>query len=165
MKSSRRHDSLIPLSREHHYALMFCLRVHRGVKDRRDDLTWLRRKADDAAQLFTMDLTPHFRAEEEILFPAMKNFEGATDLISDLLDDHRSIENLIEGLRNADDSSLADALNRFADTLEAHIRREERELFPIFESQAGRELERVIEIEITKMIGEALQPRDPELLK
>lgn len=165
MKSSRRHPSLIPLSREHHYALMLCLQIHRGVADHRDDLSWLRQKASSAVDFFASDLVQHFKAEEDILFPSMKDFDGASPIISELLADHRKIESMVEEFSSIDDNTLADRLHQFADVLEAHIRREERELFPLFESKADEELENRVEIEITKMIGTALQPRNPELLK
>jgi hemerythrin-like domain-containing protein len=53
----------------------------------------------------------------------------------------------------------------FADTLEAHIRKEERELFPIYEQQASPETIVRVERAIFSLIGSATQPRNPELLR
>jgi len=50
--SSRRHDSLIPLSREHQYALMLCLRIHRGLIEHDRDANWLVVKAWQAVRFF-----------------------------------------------------------------------------------------------------------------
>jgi hypothetical protein len=94
MGSSRRHDSLIPLSHEHHYGLMLCLRIHRGLSQHGGDERWLRAKAAQAAKFFRSDLTPHFRAEEEALFPAMRDFAGARELLEELISDHRELERL-----------------------------------------------------------------------
>ncbi|MCI0485379.1 MAG: hemerythrin domain-containing protein [Blastocatellia bacterium] len=165
MKSSRRHTSLIPLSREHQYGLLLCLRIHRGVPLHKEDEAWIRQKADDAIRFFEGDLVPHFKAEEEILFPAMQSYPGASRLIEELLADHRKIERLIERLRQGDGSNLGDVLSELADTLEAHIRKEERRLFPIYEEHVTARTAREVEQKILRLVGDALKPRDPELLK
>jgi len=56
-------------------------------------------------------------------------------------------------------------LKEFADALEAHVRKEERELFPIYEQQASRETTARVERAILSLIGSASQPRHPELLR
>lgn len=165
MKSSRRHNSLIPLSREHHYALMLCLRVHRGIKVHQEDLDWLRAKAENAVRFFESDLALHFKAEEEVLFPAMLQFPEASELVNTLLAEHRELEKLIESLRQAADGLLSALLCQFADLLESHIRREEQSLFPIYEERTSSELSRQVSEGINAIIGLALQPRHPELLQ
>lgn len=72
---------------------------------------------------------------------------------------------LIDHLRQIEVSSLATTLKEFADTLEADIRKEERELFPIYEQQAPPETMFRVEQAILTVIGSAAQPRNPELLK
>ena len=165
MKSSRRHESLIPLSREHHYGLMLCLRIHRGLPLRKHDETWARVKAAQAARFFATDLTAHFKAEEEALFPAMRDFSGASGLLSELLTEHRKLEALAERLRGTEAAKLVDALGEFADLLEAHIRKEERELFPLYERQMNPEGAAEVGREVKYIIGNAMQPRNPDLLK
>ncbi len=165
MKSSRRHDSLIPLSREHQYALLLCLRIHRGIPAHRNDPDWLGRKASDAIRFFESDLTPHFKAEEEILFPVMRRLTNTRGIIEELLAEHRKIECLIDRLRHADAESIPLALKEFADTLEAHARKEERQLFPIYEEQATLEITTSVERQILNAIGDARKPRHPELLE
>ena len=164
-RSSRRHESLIPLSREHHYALMLCLRIRRGLRQHKEDAAWLALTARDAVSFFEGDLIPHFEAEEAVLFPAMREFSGTSELIRELLDEHRELGGLVEQLRRPEGVRLAGPLNGFADLLEAHIRREERSLFPIYEQQASPELARRVGQAITELIGSAAQPRRPELLK
>jgi hemerythrin-like domain-containing protein len=165
MKSTRRHDSLILLSREHHYALMLCLRIHRGMVKHREDASWLQKKAADAIRFFEGDLIDHFGAEEEALFPAMRDLADATALIQELLSEHREMERLIECLRRARDESLATLLNQFADLLEAHIRKEERQLFPVYERQVSSTLARQVGQRVSERIGPAAQPKHPELLR
>ena len=58
MKTSRRrHNSLIPLSREHQYALMLCLRIHRGLIEHNADSTWIETKTGHAVRFFDDGLT------------------------------------------------------------------------------------------------------------
>ncbi|HET8674479.1 MAG TPA: hemerythrin domain-containing protein [Blastocatellia bacterium] len=165
MKSFRRHESLIPLSREHHYGLMLCLRIHRGLPQHGHDEAWLRAKADQAARFFASDLAPHFKAEEEALFPAMRDFRGASELLSELLSEHRELERLAGRLGGTDPAELHEALVRFADLLEGHIRKEEREAFPLYEKQAGVELAAEVGRAVKRIVGDAMQPKSPELLK
>ena len=165
MKSTRRHDSLIPLSREHHYGLLACLRIHRGLPKHREDLSWLNQRAKKTLLFFDGDLTSHFKAEEEILFPAMRHFPGAIDLVTGLISDHRELEGLVQRLRQVEGLELASILEEFADTLEDHIRREERELFPMYEQQVTPDLAARIGEKITDAIGTASYPKHPELLE
>jgi hemerythrin-like domain-containing protein len=165
MKSSRRHESLVPLSREHHYGLMLCLRIHRGLPLRASDQTWVREKAFQAAQFFATDLVAHFKAEEEALFSAMRDFVGADRLLGELLTEHRKLERLAERLGGTEVGELVSTLGEFADLLEAHIRKEERELFPLYEKQARANLAAEVGSAIKSIIGDAMQPRNPELLR
>ena len=164
MKSSRRHESLIPLSREHHYGLMLCLRIHRGLPLHGNDETWIREKAAQAAQFFATDLAAHFKAEEEALFPAMSGFRGARELLSELLSEHRKLEQLADRLGGTSVVELTRALGEFADLLEAHIRKEERELFPLYEKEVPGEVAAEVGRAVKTIIGDAMQPRDPGLL-
>ena len=163
MSKTKRHPSLIPLSREHHYGLLLCLRIHKGLE--KGDLNWQRAKADDVVRFFDSDLVPHFKAEEEVLFPTMRSLSAVPELIEELLSEHRKIEQIVEQLRQSDCDQLADRLMDFADLLEAHIRKEERELFPVYESLVPPEIANRVEEEIKNLIGTALQPKNPELLE
>jgi len=165
MKSpSRRHESLIPLSRQHQHALLLCLRIHRGLIEHSADSNWLQLKADHAIRFFEGDLVTHFQAEEEFLFPAMREIPAATEIVDELLAEHGQMRQLIDQLRQMEIGSIAATLKEFADTLEAHIRKEERKLFPIYEEQASPEAIARIERAIVSLIGSATDPADMELL-
>lgn len=165
MKSpSRRHDSLIPLSRQHQHALLLCLRIHRGLIEHHADSNWLQLKADHSIRFYEGDLVTHFQAEEEFLFPALREIPAATEIVDELLAEHGQMRQLIDQLRLVAISSIAATLKEFADTLEAHIRKEERKLFPIYEEQASPETIARIERAIVSLIGSASEPADIELL-
>ena len=163
MKSSRRHESLIPLSREHQYGLLLCLRIHQGLA-RNADEAWVRRKANDAVEFFSSELTSHFKAEEQAVFPAMNNIAEATVLLDELVAEHRKLERLVSALAGSA-PGLASSLGEFADLLEAHIRKEERELFPLYEKRVKDNVAAQVGIAVRSFIGDAMQPGNPDLLK
>lgn len=163
--SSRRHDSLIPLSREHQHGLMLCLRIHRGLIEHDSDENWLQMKAGVTVRFFEGELLTHFQAEEQFLFPVLRELQGAKPIIDELLGEHEHMRALIDELRIREPGSLASTLKEFADMLEAHIRKEERELFPIYEQQASPETTLRVERAIFGLIGSASHPRNPELLR
>ena len=165
MKSSRRHESLIPLSREHHYGLMLCLGIRRGLSLHGSDDVWAREKASQVARFFETDLAAHFQAEEESLFPTMKDFAGAADVVSELLADHRTMKRLVERLGGTEGAERLATLSEFADLLDSHIRKEERELFPLYERQVSDEQATEVGRAVKELIGEALQPKEPQLLR
>ena len=101
MKPSRRHESIIPLSREHQYGLLVCLRIHRGIEGHKADVSWLSERAEKVIRFFESDLRKHFEAEEEIVFPAMSSIEEARGTIRQLMEEHRNLERMIQRLREA----------------------------------------------------------------
>jgi iron-sulfur cluster repair protein YtfE (RIC family) len=130
-----------------------------------DDEMWIRAKADQVAKFFASDLTVHFEAEETLLFPEMQNFAAASELLAELIAQHREIERLVGQLGGTDVSILREALVEFANLLESHIRKEERELFPLYEKEAEAEAAEEIGQAIREIVGDAREPRNPELLK
>lgn len=165
MKSNRRHESLIPLSREHHYGLLVCLRIRRGLENHQADVSWLNERAEKVIRFFETDLKMHFKAEEEIVFPAMRGIEDSRATVDQLVVEHRNLESLIQRLRQAGDLQLAPLLRESADLLEAHIRTEERVLFPCYELGVSSELARQVGIRVLEVIGTAMKPKHPVLLE
>ncbi|HET6720832.1 MAG TPA: hemerythrin domain-containing protein [Rhodocyclaceae bacterium] len=122
----KRNDSLLKLSREHHGALVLAKRAQ-GFGPTRSD-------AADAfmAQLvatFAGELEPHFQDEENTLLPALQA-AGENALVERTLAEHAELRGLIDAIAQRD---LA-ALPRFGSALAAHVRFEERELFPAAEN-------------------------------
>jgi len=86
-------------------------------------------KKSYALKIYQENLIPHFRKEEEILFPLSKGKTSAIDkLIDELVDQHNSVASLIKKIKASD--SPENELNELGSILEKHIRKEERELFP-----------------------------------
>jgi hemerythrin-like domain-containing protein len=144
---------------------MLCLRIHRGLSGGRTDEVWIRQKAGQAAQFIVSDLVAHFKAEEEVLFPAMADFADASNLLAGLLTEHRKLAMLGERLRGTDVNELVSVLGEFAELLEAHIRKEEGQLFPLYERLVSAEVAADVGHSVKAVIGDATQPRNAELRK
>jgi hemerythrin-like domain-containing protein len=126
----KRHAALIPLSREHHNALVAARRLHRGADG-----------ADPAAEaatflaFFAAEAIPHFREEEELLFPQVAGRTEAQELIVEALLEHQRLHALAAELAGqlANDEVAPELMRALAGLLEAHTRLEERKLFPLIE--------------------------------
>lgn len=80
----------------------------------------------------------HFREEEEVLLPAFAEYGDADNaLVARVLTDHVEIRMRANRLRRASgaasDGPDPEALNELGELLATHVRREERELFPLIE--------------------------------
>lgn len=114
----KRDANLVPLSRQHFRALVLCMRIHR----KRAERSVLQR---EMLELYAEDVRFHFQAEEKFLFPAARRIDAA--LVRELRNEHTKLRRAFAAARRR---VLKGAeLVRFADLLEAHIRKEERRLF------------------------------------
>lgn len=115
----KRDARLHGLTTDHHHALR---------------LAWDVRHATPSAELaarvgdaFHRELLPHFDAEERLLLPLLRaRGEGA--LADRTLHEHARLRALVAAVAEA-----PDRLPEFAETLTAHVRFEEGELFPAAE--------------------------------
>ena len=140
-----RHPSLIALSHDHHHGLALALRCRKQALGQMKPLGMqgLKERVDEARNFVSNNLAPHFRAEEGILFPFLRSSVPQSDsLVEDLLREHDQLRSAAACLEESAD--LSKGLFDLGDLLERHIRREERELFPLFEKHATKiEAERV----------------------
>ena len=133
-----RHINLIPLSHDHHEALLIALRLKKGGPTSQHDHLWsaeLPKQLHSLQLFFDRELLPHFKLEEEILFPVAATLGEIQPLIKTLLAQHQQMRDRINNLFQItdDDDRLKKALADFGAILEVHIRTEERELFPKLE--------------------------------
>ena len=116
---TKRADSLISLSHDHHHGLVVCRRVNEGLKRKVDP----ERIARYVRDFWVTQLSRHFKEEEEWLFVLVSQDDPG---IQRALDEHVHIAEVVSQLQHNNDAAL---LKSFADQLQAHIRFEERELF------------------------------------
>ena len=60
---AKRHPSLVPLSREHHVALLLAFRLVQGFPPTRQPTDSPQAQAQDTIRFFQTKLTTHFQAE------------------------------------------------------------------------------------------------------
>lgn len=121
----KRHPALVPLSRDHHHALVIARRLRHATTQTAAETARAFLAHWDAEQRL------HFRLEEELLLPAYAA-HGAPDhaAVLRMLVDHMLIRRDAARLANAPPLELLHDLGaRLAD----HVELEERELFPLIE--------------------------------
>jgi iron-sulfur cluster repair protein YtfE (RIC family) len=119
-----RDKNLVPLSRQHQHALALCVRIGRAVPIGDADLAvW----QAEISQLFQSEISIHFVAEEQALFPVAREFAELIPLAEELLADHAALRGFFASAE-ARTMSAAE-LSAFGQQMSAHIRKEERQLF------------------------------------
>ena len=149
-----RHSSLIQLSHDHHHGLALALRCRKQALGQIKPMgaVGLRERAKEFHDFFAANLAAHFRAEEEVLFPLLRLAVPASGtMIDELVGDHETIRQAMPRL--AAGGALSKLIFDLGDLLERHIRKEERELFPLFERHVeageaetiGREINQLLD--------------------
>jgi hemerythrin-like domain-containing protein len=119
---ARRHESLIPLSHDHHDALLLAWRLLTGDLSKRDPEL----RAKHVSAFFEHRLINHLKIEEELLFPAFREVPGVeASLIDVLLSDHQELRAQAAAIK----AGAHGQVDSFCVLLERHIRTEERQLF------------------------------------
>lgn len=151
----KRDPSLIPLSHDHHEGLILAFRIRHGQGPSGE--AWEARTAADQARetvvFFRDHLPPHFRAEEEVLFPVLEPYlQPGERVVAELREEHTRLAALVAELEQAT-GDLLETLRTFGELLDRHIRKEEQDLFILFEQRvpaaemkrAGEEVARILE--------------------
>jgi hemerythrin-like domain-containing protein len=123
----KRSEALASLSRDHHQALAIAHNLRRATTATATDVR--------AAFLsyWTAHGRTHFRLEEEVLLPAYAGYGDAHDpLVLRVLGEHVAIRQRADALAASTTIAL-EALHDLGVCLAAHVRLEERELFPLIE--------------------------------
>jgi iron-sulfur cluster repair protein YtfE (RIC family) len=116
-KPIKRHIALQPLSRQHHFGLLFSWKLRKGFSR---DIP-VQRMSKFADWFYEHEIKPHFKDEEKYLFPIL---DDDNELIQRALKEHRRIRRLFKDKKDPEKS-----LHRLEEELDAHIRFEERVLF------------------------------------
>jgi hemerythrin-like domain-containing protein len=148
-----RHASLIPLSQDHHHGLALALRCRKQALGQIKPLgaEGLRERAKEFLAFYASNLVPHFRAEEEVLFPLVRSaVPESGEMIDELARHHAQMRQAIPQLESR--TGLAKLIFDLGDLLERHIRKEERELFPLFEQHVERQKAETAGVEIRKIL-------------
>lgn len=128
VKPIKRSRELAPLSRDHHSGLLLCWKIRTGISKGIS----AERIADYTIHYYNNHLANHFIEEEAHLFPIVGNGDTMTD---QAVKEHNDIVELITRLNESDNPDY-ETLIELSNVLEAHIRFEERQLFPYIEKKA-----------------------------
>lgn len=147
MPPLKRDPSLVPLSHDHHQGLLRAFFIRQALRTS----SGLEHQAAVTREFFRAELVPHFRAEEDVLFPLLVPHLGSeAGLIDELLAEHRQMEALTEAL---DDS--AEKLAAYAELLDRHIRTEERRLFELYQARVPEAERPAIEARLREALARA----------
>lgn len=134
-KPIKRNENIVKLSRDHHASLLFCWKLRQGVKHHAD----VDRMVNYVSYFWTKHFAPHFREEEKFLFAPLKD-----DKVQKAIDEHKTIKGLINELAVKSSHGRESKLSELADTVDEHVRYEERVLFPHLESElSGEQLKHI----------------------
>jgi len=129
-KPIKRNESIVKLSRDHHFTLLFCWKIRMGIKNKTESS----RMVQYVRYFWEAHMQPHFKEEEEILFAPLKD-----DMVKRALDEHVLITQSIVALSVLPPGNIIDKLKQFADLVDNHVRYEERQLFPHIENRLTAE--------------------------
>jgi hypothetical protein len=140
----KRDRSLIALSHDHHHGLVCVFEIRQALRSTAD---W-QQQAARTREFFAHDLEPHFRAEREVLVPALRAHRVVDEAaLARLLEEHDALARLV-----GDRLGSATALAAFADLLERHIRCEEREIFPAYQERVPAAARAAVEAGIRRIL-------------
>lgn len=94
-------------------------------------------------ELFTQlksALTLHTQAEEQVFYPAMREFEETRELIVEAIEEHQTVDQILEemSMLSPNDDDFQDRLEELKENLEHHMSEEEDEMFPKAEELCGQ---------------------------
>jgi iron-sulfur cluster repair protein YtfE (RIC family) len=130
----KRHASLRKFSDDHHGGLVQARRLRLAATGEEGLLP---EAAHAFLQFWDEDTSLHFREEEEVLLAVYARYGGSLDAepIQEMVADHARIRGLVMGLGEEVGSGKVarETLRELGGRLEAHIRLEERKVFPLIE--------------------------------
>jgi iron-sulfur cluster repair protein YtfE (RIC family) len=143
----RRSAALASLSRDHHEALVLAQKLRRATP------ATVTTSRESFLAYWQAHGQNHFRLEEEILFPAYAaHGDPHHVLIARALCDHVGIRHHAQALAGAAEPTL-DALHELGHQLAAHVRLEERQVFPL--------IEQAVPSDELAVLARALSPSTP----
>lgn len=129
----KRIEAIAPLSRDHHSSLILAQLLKNGAPIYKDLPTTINDKKEYALNQYNTHIKFHFIAEEKMLEVVKNNSSVINMLFEEVIQEHNQLHTLFYELEYAVD--IEKTMNEIATLLEAHIRKEERILFPILQEK------------------------------
>ena len=140
----KRHIALIPLSHDHHEALILARLIQQGAPAYKGLPTELVQKAEYALNLYQKKLEKHFIQEEGMIPIVAGISQGLDALLEEMVQEHIVLRKLFAQLPA--ETNLLIPLDHLGKSLEFHIRKEERQIFPLIQECCSGEILNKIEI-------------------
>ena len=142
IKPIKRSKQLTPLSHDHHDGLLFAWKIRQGLKNG----TEINLISKYAHWFWKNHLDEHFREEEQILAP---HLPADNEMVKQMFDEHREIKSIFDG----EDIANENLLLALAQTIDDHIRFEERQLFPFAEKAIAEKDLSLIQEQLSKQVA------------
>ncbi len=131
----KRHPGLRELSADHHQGLVGARRLRKAAAGEVQNPVATGRSF---LEFWRKDTSIHFRKEEEVLLPVYARFGGdmGAEPVVEMLAQHARIRGLVMELEEQlpQNEARIKTLHELGEQLEAHIRLEERRVFPLIEN-------------------------------
>ncbi len=132
----QRHPHLVPLSHQHHDALLLCVLVERSLRADSGAAN-LARQAAKVVHFSATEGENHFGLEEEILFPLVESALGGHPLLEVLRAEHAELRALSALLES---EPTSEHLQAFTALLRSHVRKEEKDFFEDVQARLPEEV-------------------------
>lgn len=134
----KRHPALRSFSDDHHQGLVRALRLRRAAGGEGKEPA---EAAKDFLGFWREDTRLHFRREEEVLLPVLAawGMDLEREPFTTMLAQHARLRGLVMRLEDEAGSVDPEVLAEIGQLLEAHIRLEERVIFPLIEETLPEE--------------------------
>ncbi len=134
----KRHPSLAHLSRDHHGALLLARLLQNNAPAYNGMPTDIAGKALYAVKFYNDELIKHFASEESALKIVSGINETLDGMIATVFREHQELHLAFQSIKNH--PQLSAHLDMIGKVLEIHVRKEERELFPLIETTCSEQM-------------------------
>ncbi|MDP3468647.1 MAG: hemerythrin domain-containing protein [Daejeonella sp.] len=134
----KRHEALIPLSRDHHGTLILARLLRSDAPPYKGLPLDSIGKAEYAMKHYREELLEHFEQEEKMI-PMLKGINVTLDnLLASMKAEHQELHSLFNSINI--NQELSSQLDRLGRTIESHVRKEDREIFPLIQECCTEEV-------------------------
>jgi len=133
-KFMKRNESVLKLLKEHHYGVLFCWKIRRGLYYDIEP----ERISQYVQYFWNRFLQFHFK-EEELFFDTFPH--KVTDKARQ---EHTTIEKEIQSLNHISILQQSHYLNSIAELMDSHIRFEEEKVFPILDKKLKKGVPEIV---------------------
>ena len=161
----KRTPELRTLSEDHHHGLVQARKLRRATEA--DEADSLEAAVKRFLDFWQRDTALHFRKEEEVLLPVIARYGGdlSREPLLEMIEDHARIRGLVMQLSDEaiGGNVRLETLHEIAERLEAHIRLEERVVFPLIEESLSEAAltELAARLEVKEAAGPRVEPWVP----